>query len=96
VNRLLRHLRDIIAEPNPTDERVIVMFELYKDAGGEWRWRLVANNSKVIADCGEGYRRRHECVEAIERLKRMVDVASIAEIMFKPPDPIQTTEIGNG
>jgi uncharacterized protein YegP (UPF0339 family) len=27
----------------------------YKDAKGEWRWRLVAANGRIIADSGEGY-----------------------------------------
>lgn len=27
----------------------------YQDAAGEWRWRLVANNGKIIADSAESY-----------------------------------------
>jgi uncharacterized protein YegP (UPF0339 family) len=29
--------------------------ELYRDSRGEWRWRLLAKNGRVIADSGEGY-----------------------------------------
>lgn len=29
--------------------------EMFKDAGGEYRWRLLATNGKVIADSAEGY-----------------------------------------
>ena len=30
-------------------------FELYEDAGGQWRWRLVHTNGNIVADCGHGY-----------------------------------------
>lgn len=30
-------------------------FEAYPDAGGQWRWRLVANNGRIVADGAEGY-----------------------------------------
>lgn len=33
-------------------------FEIYKDASGEWRWRLVAKNNRIVADSGEGYKRK--------------------------------------
>lgn len=29
--------------------------EMFEDAGGEYRWRLIAPNGKVIADSAEGY-----------------------------------------
>ncbi|GJE26965.1 YegP family protein [Methylobacterium organophilum] len=45
-------------------------FELYRDAAGEWRWRLRASNGNVIADSGEGYVRREDCEHAIELVRR--------------------------
>ena len=44
-------------------------FEVYKDAGGEWRWRLVAGNERIIAVSGEGYRHRQDCLHGIELVK---------------------------
>lgn len=35
-------------------------FETYKDKKKEWRWRLKANNGKVIADSAESYKRNPE------------------------------------
>ena len=35
-------------------DRVVV----YKDQAGEWRWKAIAENGKVVADSGEGYRNR--------------------------------------
>lgn len=32
-----------------------MQFQYYEDAGGDWRWRLVARNNRVVADGGEGY-----------------------------------------
>lgn len=40
-------------------------FELYRDAGGEWRWRLRVQNGNIIAESGEGYVRREDCEHAI-------------------------------
>ena len=37
-------------------------FVIYKDNAGEYRWRLFAKNSKIIADSAEGYKRRSDCV----------------------------------
>lgn len=37
-------------------------FVLYKDNKGEWRWRLLAANQKVIADSAEGYKQKSDCI----------------------------------
>lgn len=44
-------------------------FQVYEDAGGEWRWRLIAGNERIIAVSGEGYRHRQDCLHAIELVK---------------------------
>ena len=41
----------------------------YKDAAGEWRWRLKAENGKIIADSGEGYKNKQDCLDAIGKVK---------------------------
>lgn len=43
-------------------------FEKYKDASGQWRWRLRARNGKIIAS-GEAYRDERDCDRAIENCK---------------------------
>jgi uncharacterized protein YegP (UPF0339 family) len=35
--------------------------DVYKDSKGEWRWRVRAQNGKVMADSAEGYKRRGAC-----------------------------------
>lgn len=44
-------------------------FQLYRDTQGHWRWRLVAANNRKIADSGEGYWNRQDCLSAIEFVK---------------------------
>jgi uncharacterized protein YegP (UPF0339 family) len=57
------------------------MFELFKDAAGEWRWRLKAPNGNILADSAEGYRRRHNAAKAIAALKRIVPGAPVVEVL---------------
>jgi len=44
-------------------DRVLV----YKDKAGEWRWKRVAGNNRVVSDSGEGYKRRWRAVWAAKR-----------------------------
>lgn len=36
---------------------------------GEWRWRLVAANNRIVASSGEGYENKNDCVAAIRRVQ---------------------------
>jgi uncharacterized protein YegP (UPF0339 family) len=40
-------------------------FHVYQDAKKEWRWRLLAGNNKTLADSGEGYKNKQDCLNAI-------------------------------
>ena len=40
--------------------------EVYRDAVGRWRWRLKANNGEVIADSGQSYGRRRDCLAGLD------------------------------
>lgn len=44
-------------------------YKVYKDARGEWRWRLLAANNQIIATSGEGYQNKQDCLSAIELVK---------------------------
>ncbi len=46
-----------------------VAYRVYQDEAGEWRWNLRASNGRIIADSGEGYRHRHDCLHGIELVK---------------------------
>lgn len=43
-------------------------FEIYKDAKGEWRWRLRAKNGRIVADSAEGYKKRASVANAVLNL----------------------------
>jgi uncharacterized protein YegP (UPF0339 family) len=44
-------------------------FQIYRGHGTQpWRWRLLAKNSKIIADSGEGYKTRRGCKLAVNRV----------------------------
>ena len=40
-------------------------FYVYKDQAGYWRWSLRAGNNRKVADSGEGYFNRDDCLAAI-------------------------------
>lgn len=44
-------------------------FEVYRDKAEEWRWRFRASNGKIIADSGEGYQNKQDCLHGIELIK---------------------------
>jgi uncharacterized protein YegP (UPF0339 family) len=44
-------------------------FYMYKDISGQWRWRLRAANNRTIADSGESYWNKNDCLSAINLVK---------------------------
>jgi uncharacterized protein YegP (UPF0339 family) len=46
---------------------------IYKDAKGEWRWYLQAVNGDKLANSGEGYKNKQDCLDAIRRVKNSGD-----------------------
>ena len=59
-------------------------FYVYKDANGEYRWRLRAGNGRVIADSGEGYERKIDCEHSIELVKEESPTAPVEEVLSRP------------
>jgi uncharacterized protein YegP (UPF0339 family) len=55
-------------------------FDVYEDAAGEYRWRLVHRNGNIIADSGEGYTDQNEAEEAVERVQGYVGDAGYLRI----------------
>lgn len=41
---------------------------IYKDLNGEWRWRMVASNGRIIADSAEGYKRRSHALRMAKKI----------------------------
>lgn len=46
-----------------------MQFRIYSDNAGEWRWRLVAANGRIVADSAEGYVSRRNALRACDRVQ---------------------------
>ena len=58
-------------------------FEIYEDSAYEWRWRLKAKNSNIIA-VSEGYSTKQGCVKGIKSvLKTVGDINASPSMMIK-------------
>jgi uncharacterized protein YegP (UPF0339 family) len=57
----------------------VAKFEVKPDAKGERHWHLRASNGRIVADSGEGYKDRDECLAGIRIVKTE---APVAEIIF--------------
>ena len=55
-------------------------FQMYRDIKLQWRWRLVAINGRTIADSGEGYYNRNDCLEGI-RLVKSTDNSTLTRVL---------------
>ena len=55
-------------------------FEIYKDAKGEYRWRLKSANGQNIANGDEGYTSKAGAEKGIAAVKRDSPDAAIEEV----------------
>jgi len=42
-------------------------WEFYTDGQGEWRWRRIAPNGRIVGASSQGYKNRADCVENARR-----------------------------
>ena len=60
--------------PSPVPGKVsacgsLMIYTIFKDQSGEYRWRLCARNYIVIAISGEGYKNHKDCSDSIDLVK---------------------------
>ena len=60
-------IKELIAHDGDT------AYIVFQDVSGEWRWQLRAGNRRIIADSGEGYRDKQDCLHAIALVKDSKD-----------------------
>ena len=48
-------------------------YYIYKDKDDKWRWHLKAANNRIIADSGESYHNKQDCLGAIALVKSSKD-----------------------
>lgn len=46
-----------------------MQYHIYRDANSQWRWYLIAANNRKIANSGEGYYNKTDCLGAISLVK---------------------------
>jgi hypothetical protein len=55
-------------------------FEIYADASGSYRWRLVASNGQTVASSGESFASKANATRAAENVKENAGTAEIVEV----------------
>lgn len=72
----IKYYEGVIAQTRELIEKEhgVAAYLVYEDASGEWRWQLRAGNNRIIADSGEGYRNKQDCLHAIGLVKDSKDI----------------------
>jgi uncharacterized protein YegP (UPF0339 family) len=68
-------------------------FEVYEDRAGEYRWRLVHRNGRILADSGEGYASRSNARRAVDTV---VETAAAAAVGAEDGPAFEVYEDGAG
>jgi len=55
-------------------------FEIYADAKGSYRWRLVASNGQTVASSGESFASKANARRAAENVKANAGKAEIVDV----------------
>ena len=55
-------------------------FEIYADASGNYRWRLVSSNGQTVASSGESFSSKANARTAAENVKARAGSAEIVEV----------------
>ncbi|WP_144798352.1 HVO_2922 family protein [Halorubrum depositum] len=55
-------------------------FEMFRDAAGEWRWRLIHENGNVLADSGEGYSSRSKARQGLDSVRSNAAEAALDDL----------------
>lgn len=69
--------------------------QVYQDGRGEWRWRAVADNGRIVADSAEGYLRKSDCIGGVQvvadGMRKALDVVTkttVREIRANGPEDV--------
>lgn len=54
-------------------------FEIYRDQGGSYRWRLVASNGQTVASSGESFASKANAERAAENVRDNAGKATIVD-----------------
>lgn len=68
-----------IPSTHTEEEEDPVKFQIYQDETGEYRWRLVSANHRIVADSGESYTRHEDAYRAIATVQTAVATAMVVD-----------------
>src|SRR5262245_14023537 len=54
-----------------------VVFELYKDSAGEFRFRLKDDDGTLLATSGKGYKAKADCQKVVDTIKKEAAKAKV-------------------
>lgn len=52
-------------------------FEVYQDAGREWRWRLVSGNGRIVCDSAESFTRAEDAERSVALIRENAITARV-------------------
>ena len=52
-------------DPFP-QEKTEMKFEVYTTRNKQWRWRLRADNGRLVANAGESFKRKVDCLDSVK------------------------------
>jgi len=67
-------------KPKKEKGKRTLTFEVYKDKGDEFRWRLKSGNGQNIGTSGQGYAGKADCLHAIDVIKEGAAKATVKEV----------------
>ncbi len=74
------HVVDVDRDEEAPDEGGSdATFELFRDAGDDYRWRLVHDNGNIIADGGQGYASKQKAKQGLNSVKSNAPGAAVEE-----------------
>ena len=56
----------------------------YKDSSNQWRWRILAENGRIVGDSSEGYHNRVDAENGFELIVEAVKNGSIDIVVDRP------------
>ena len=67
--------------PKRPKSKARFVFDVYVNSVGQHCWRLWARNGRIVADSGESYKRRRDCVAMCDAL---TDWLYKSEVIIRP------------
>lgn len=64
-----------------TEKGYMKILKFYKDKKKQWRWKVIAQNGRILACSGEGYTRRNNAIRSFYTVVNAIHIYNIAIII---------------